>query len=116
MKYSIAGFFITVFLALPLISQAQFGTECYGPNITGRVLILCRFIETVRDILFVGGLAIAVVVIIIGGIMYMTAGADESRVGKAKKTIIYGIIGFVIVSAAAFVIGLVRDVVISRLI
>jgi len=36
---------------------------------------------------------IAVIVILIGGFMWMTAGGDEDKVGKAKKTLGAGIIG-----------------------
>jgi hypothetical protein len=45
--------------------------------------------------------------IIIGGIKYMTAGADDKAMGGAKQTITYGIIGLVIaVSAYALLNGL----------
>src|SRR5680860_85558 len=39
---------------------------------------------------------IATLVIIYGGILYMTAGGNDDAVGKAKKTISYGIIGMVV--------------------
>ena len=46
---------------------------------------------------------VAVVVMIIGGYNYMTSSGDSSKVEKAKKTILYGLIGL-IVCALAFVI------------
>lgn len=52
---------------------------------------------------------VAVVVIIIGGFMWMTAGGNEEKVGKAKKVLIQGLIGLVIVllafAIATFVIN-----------
>ena len=39
---------------------------------------------------------ICVVVIIIGGINYMTSGGDAGKVKTAKNTILYGLIGLVI--------------------
>lgn len=39
---------------------------------------------------------LAVLMIIYGGYLYITSGADESRLGKAKSTLIYGIIGVAI--------------------
>lgn len=45
----------------------------------------------------------AVVVMIIGGVQYMTSAGDATKVEKGKKTIIYGLIGLVI-CALAFVI------------
>lgn len=43
---------------------------------------------------------LAVVIILLGGFMWMTAGGNEEKVGKAKKLIVSGIIGLVIVLAA----------------
>jgi hypothetical protein len=52
---------------------------------------------------------IAVVIILIGGFKWMTAGGNEDKIGEAKKMIIQGIIGLVIVLAAwgiaTYVIG-----------
>ncbi len=54
---------------------------------------------------------IAVIVIIVGGIQYITAGGDPSKVAKAKNAILYAVIGLIIVILAAvitnFVIGTV---------
>lgn len=41
------------------------------------------------------GLA-CVVIIIVGGIQYMTSSGDSGKVKKAKDTILYGVIGMVI--------------------
>ena len=46
---------------------------------------------------------VAVVVMVIGGYNYMTSSGDAGKVEKAKKTILYGLIGL-IVCALAFVI------------
>lgn len=46
---------------------------------------------------------VAVIVIILGGISYMTSAGDPQKVKKAKDTILYGIIGLII-CALAFVI------------
>lgn len=43
---------------------------------------------------------IAVVLILIGGFMWMTAGGNEDRVKKGRQFIINGIIGLVIILAA----------------
>ena len=47
---------------------------------------------------------VALVVIVIGGIMYMTAVGDASKLKRAKDTILYGVIGLIIVGVA-FAIG-----------
>lgn len=52
---------------------------------------------------------VAVVVIIFGGVQYMTSTGDAGKVKKAKDTILYGVIGLVICVLAFaitnFVIG-----------
>jgi len=57
---------------------------------------------------FLAGI-IAVIVIIVGGIMYATSSGDSGRVGKAKNLILFSVIGLVIIFAAFaitnFVIG-----------
>lgn len=54
---------------------------------------------------------IAVVVIIVGGIQYVTSGGDPGKAAKAKNVILYAVIGLIIVLLAAvitnFVIGAV---------
>lgn len=47
--------------------------------------------------------ALSILVIVIAGIMYITAGGDESRIDNAKKWLLYAIIGLV-VSLLAYVI------------
>lgn len=51
---------------------------------------------------------VAVVIILIGGFKWMTAGGNEDKVGEAKKLLMQGVIGLVIVllaySIASFVL------------
>ncbi|MCR4280499.1 MAG: pilin [Candidatus Komeilibacteria bacterium] len=53
----------------------------------------------VRIILGFLGL-VAVIIILAGGFMWMTAGGNEDKVSKGRKLIINGVIGLVIVLAA----------------
>jgi len=55
--------------------------------------------STINDIVlwllgFVG--ALAVLMIIVAGIMYLTSGGDEGRVEKAKQWLIYAIVGLIV--------------------
>jgi len=64
--------------------------------------------KTIQYILaFLG--VVAVVVIIIGGFMWMTAAGNDEKVGKAKKIILQGLIGLIIIllafAIASFVIN-----------
>jgi hypothetical protein len=50
---------------------------------------------------------IAVIVILWGGFQWLTAGGNESRVESAKKTIIAGVVGLIIVIAAFAIVTIV---------
>ncbi len=56
---------------------------------------------------------IATLVIIYGGVQYLTAGGNEDAVGAAKKTISYGIIGVVIAGLAYAMVIVVSTVILS---
>jgi len=52
---------------------------------------------------------IAVIMIIIGGFKYITAGGDSSKVSSAKSTITYAIVGLIIVALAQFIVQFVLN-------
>lgn len=50
---------------------------------------------------------IAVIMIIIGGLRYITSGGDTNKVSGAKNTLLYAIIGLVIVALAQLIVHFV---------
>ena len=50
---------------------------------------------------------VAVVVMIIGGVSYMTSSGDAGKVKKAKDTILYGLIGLVVCVLAFAIVNFV---------
>ena len=56
---------------------------------------------------------VATLVIIYGGVLYLTAGGNEDNVGAAKKTISYGIIGIVIAGLAYAMVIVVSTVILT---
>lgn len=50
---------------------------------------------------------IAVVMIIVGGLRYITSGGDANKVGAAKTTIIYALVGLVVVALAQLIVHFV---------
>lgn len=50
---------------------------------------------------------VAVIMIIAGGLKYITSGGDSNKVGAAKNTLIYAIIGLVIVALAQVIVHFV---------
>lgn len=87
--------------SLPESSNTHAVRESAGCNGTANGLptVIKSIISAIIAVL---GL-VAVIYIIIGGVNYMTANGDTSKLEKAKKTILYALIGLV-VSALAFVI------------
>ena len=53
--------------------------------------------------------AVAVLLIVVAGIMYMTSGGDEGRVEKAKNWIIYAIVGLVVAILGYAIVSLVTS-------
>ena len=110
--------FLTV-LALPVVVAAQENCGADDPfcvnanytNLNGTLgdKNLKEGISSIIQVLlgFLG--IIAVIIILWGGFIWMTAMGDEGKVEKAKKLIIAGVIGIVIIlaaySIASFVIG-----------
>ncbi len=62
--------------------------------------------EVINVIAIIAGVA-AVIMMIIGGIMFVTASGDSQRVNSAKNTIIYAIVGLVVIVLARFIIELI---------
>jgi hypothetical protein len=50
---------------------------------------------------------IAIIMIIYGGLKYITSGGDSGNVSGAKNTIIYALVGLVIVALAQFIVHFV---------
>lgn len=115
-KYLVA-FTMAAFLTLPLITMAQQTTnETFGfvpvnngLNGTLKETDPRTMVGSIINVAlgFMG--VIAVVILLIGGFKWMTAGGNEDKVSEAKKMLGYGVIGLVIVLAAWGVATFVVD-------
>lgn len=72
-----------------------------------------RIVETIINIFSVIVGIVAVIMIIWGGFKYITSGGDSGNITSAKNTIIYAIIGLVIVALAQFFVQFVLEQVIE---
>lgn len=104
-------------LALPAIVGAQavddpYGTGNLGINLGENADIKGTVASIINILLGFLGI-IAVIIVLAGGFKWMTAGGNEDKVAEARKMIIQGIIGLVIIFAAwaiaSFVITSLRD-------
>lgn len=69
-------------------------------SITGSEGVFARITSIIA---LVAG-AVAVIVIIIGGFMYVMAGGDAGKLKTARDTIIYSVIGLVVIALAQSII------------
>lgn len=106
--------FALAFTALPVTSvyadtttQVKEGVNRIGgtdntTNLTDLVGII------INVILFIAG-AVAVVMIIIGGIKYIISNGNDTMVTSAKHTIMYAVIGLIIVLLAFAIVNFIID-------
>mgnify|MGYP001170086102 CR=1 FL=1 len=88
------------------VSEVQDGVNAIGGK--GQTN-LTTFIQTIINVLlFVIG-AVAVIMIIIGGIRYVVSGGDQAAVTGAKNTILYSVIGLVVALLAYAIVNFVLD-------
>ena len=101
MKKSLIVVFSLTLLAFPLLVFAQ----------VNPIDAICTILNYIKLILLAVGLSIAMIILIIGGINYITSSGDAEKAGKAKGMIVNAIIGVIIILLAAFIIGLVQGLI-----
>ena len=82
------------------------GVDCSGAQTT--TTLDTSVWNLVRTALMVLG-GLAVIMIIVGGFMYTASAGDPGRIGTAKKTIMYSIIGLVVAMLATAIITIVLE-------
>lgn len=114
----------TLWLARPAYAQAPIDvTEeiqtglCAGSNLdlSGKCRAqsndtakkLSNFIRRIINILSAVVGIVAVIMIIVGGFRYITSGGNDTSVTGAKNTILYAIIGLIIVAMAQIIVHFV---------
>ena len=68
---------------------------------------LSTLVRKVLSVLSIVVGVVSVIMIIVGGFQYVISGGDSSKVGNAKNTILYAIIGLVIVAFAQIIVNFV---------
>lgn len=63
--------------------------------------------QRVTDVFSVIVGAISIIMIIYGGFRYITSGGDSGKVGNAKNTLIYAVVGLIIVALAQLLVRFV---------
>lgn len=91
-------------MATPVLAQPDLGLSYAGSIGLGTKDVRTTVSEIIKVFLGLLGI-IAVVIVLMGGFTWMTAGGNEEKVTKAKDMIIAGIIGLAIILAAYAIAG-----------
>ncbi len=103
--FVIIMFFAGMFLIQDICLAANGITAPTGTGLpTGSIAgSIGKIIKTIAGV--IGGLSI--LMIVIGGIMYISSGGDSSKAESAKNTVLYAVIGLIIALTAWIVVNTV---------
>lgn len=101
-------------VGLSVVGQPAFAVNVF-PACSGQTSTVCKstgddakgVISTVVNLLLYILGAVAVIMIIVGGFMYVTSGGDAGGVKKAKDTIFYAVIGLIVALLAYAIVNFV---------
>lgn len=109
-----AGLVLLVATPAPQVDAACTGAQCAKDGADkvdtgGGGTTLDSALKTVVNILlfFIG--AVAVIMIVIGGIKYTTSNGDQNQLTSAKNTILYAVVGLVVAIMAYAIVQFVID-------
>jgi Type IV secretion system pilin len=88
-------------------SNLELGSDCTKTDVSEGATTINSTIETVINIFSVIVGVVAVIMLIFGGFRYVTSGGDSGNIGNAKNTILYAIVGLVIVAISQAVVQFV---------
>lgn len=71
----------------------QSGSNCKDDGVNNLIATIVRLLS-----FFIG--VVAVIMIMVGGFKYVTSGGDSNKVGNAKETLTYALIGLLIAALA----------------
>lgn len=112
---AITAFSIFAFTTTPVLAADSI---CDNPNVSAEIKKASgcpgaddydlgnSIINIINGVLLVLGL-VAVIVIIVGGVQYMTSSGDAGKTQRAKNTILYACIGLIICVLAAAIVNFV---------
>ncbi|MBA3758805.1 hypothetical protein H0X10_04235 [Candidatus Saccharibacteria bacterium] len=82
--------------------NTNINNQSASDRINGMIATVINFFSLIVGV-------VAVIMIIVGGFKYITSGGDSSNVTSAKNTILYAIIGLIIVALAQWIVRFVLD-------
>jgi len=92
-------------------SKTQAGNVCHEGNrpVNCNDKRLNNLIGTIINVLSIIVGVVAVIMMIYGGFRYITSAGESGKVEESKKTIIYAVVGLIIVALAQFIVKFVLE-------
>lgn len=59
--------------------------------------------------------AVAVLMVIYGGVLYITSGGDPEKTGKAKKTLLWAVLGVMVVVLAYAIVVTLNNIAVDKI-
>lgn len=81
--------------------------QASGGQANGGGVSIEHIFSTIVDILSLVVGAVAIIVIVYSGLKYVASGGDANKVGSAKNTLIYALIGLAVAALAQFLVHIV---------
>ena len=101
-------FFVLMTLSTTLVFAGDTGTVSGGiPNPLGKTDSLSAFFNGIVSVLIELGTIVSVLGIMYGGYMYATAQGDEEKLGKARTTITWALVGTAVLLGARTIMAAV---------
>lgn len=104
-KFSLLG---VIFSLIPALASAQWKTGVPNPLKAGT---FTELIASISDFLLNIGGALATLMILYGGFLYVTSAGDEQKVKAAHQTLTYAIVGLVVVIIGKGFIYVIQDII-----
>jgi type IV secretory pathway VirB2 component (pilin) len=97
----------TSVFVIALLSNARIARAIEIDSLDGTPSSLGDVIPNITNTLLTAAGIIAVIMIIVGGLMYSLSAGDSKKAGTAKDTILYAVIGLVITLLAGAIVNFV---------
>jgi cytochrome bd-type quinol oxidase subunit 2 len=92
-----------------LTTGTNAGTACSPADTNTATTRINSIITTIINIFSLVVGIVAVIMIVVGGFKYITSGGDSGNITSAKNTIVYAVIGLVVVALAQFIVQFVLN-------
>ena len=112
----VGSFFAMMLVAVPASAATPLDTSCSQPGVTGSDICAAKdqklfgagsvWTNIINTLIYAIG-AVAILMVIVGGLRYTLSAGDASATKGAKDTILYAIVGLVIAAFAYTIVNFV---------